>query len=138
MSELDSTSLKNAVSSLEETLHFIEERRGKAFQKELDILRAAAIQNFEVAYEQCWKFMKRWLEINRGVSESDVFTKKELFRYCAEAGLLSDSVIWFEFNKSRNKSAHTYNPVTAEEVFETAKDFLASAQEFLERLERRL
>ncbi|NTU54518.1 MAG: hypothetical protein HGA97_12675 [Chlorobiaceae bacterium] len=31
---------------------------------DLQTIKSGVIHNFEVAYEQCWKFMKRWLEIN--------------------------------------------------------------------------
>ena len=45
-----------------------------------ETVRAGVIQNFEVAYEQCWKMMKRWLEENIGRTYVDGVTRRELFR----------------------------------------------------------
>ena len=41
-----------------------------------ETVRAGVIQNFEVAYEQCWKMMKRWLEENIGRTYVDGVTRR--------------------------------------------------------------
>lgn len=54
-------------------------------------LRAGVIQNFEVAYEQCWKFIERWIRENRAPENADhPRSRKELFRMAARHGLISD------------------------------------------------
>ena len=66
--KLDLTSLRKAVESLKRTLEVADD---KDFMSGLsgsqkDAVRAGVIQNFEVTYELCWKFMRRWLEVNLG------------------------------------------------------------------------
>ncbi len=66
--KLDLSSLRKAVKSLEETLNVANDNK---FMSQLSVfqanaVRAGVIQHFEFTYEICWKFMKRWLEINLG------------------------------------------------------------------------
>lgn len=133
---LDITSLRSAVAALAQSVEVCN-RDAHYDDATRATLRSGVIQNFEVAYELCWKFMKRWLEVFQGVSDSDFLAKKDLFRYAFEAGLISDSAVWFAFHKVRNRTSHTYNETTADEVFETAQTFLSAARAFLEELEQR-
>ena len=139
MDTLDITPLRNAVAALEASLLVVKGKDAATTpEAEMNTLRSGVIQNFEVAYELCWKFMQRWLEVFKGDSAVDFWGKKDLFRHAFEAGLIPDSVPWFEFHRSRNKTSHTYNEDTAEDVFEAAKTFPAHARAFLTELERRL
>ncbi|GHS93226.1 nucleotidyltransferase [Planctomycetales bacterium] len=135
---LDLTNLKNAVAALERAVkvYFSDE----VFRADVDeSLRGGVIQAFEFTYELCWKFMKRWLETNTTPAVVEVmFTKKELFRKSAELNLITDPVAWFGFSAARNKTSHTYDGDTADNVAAVAKEFLTYAKDFLSRLEQRL
>ena len=62
-----------------------------AFDRDLqEAVRAGVIQNFEIAYEQSWKMMKRWLEDSVGATYVDGVTRRELFRLAAEHRLITD------------------------------------------------
>jgi nucleotidyltransferase substrate binding protein (TIGR01987 family) len=87
---------------------------------DLQTIKSGVIQNFEVAYEQCWKFMKRWLEINISPDIADGVSRRELYRISAENRLIDDVDLWMEFHKARNLTAHTYQAVNAEEAFRVA------------------
>jgi nucleotidyltransferase substrate binding protein (TIGR01987 family) len=103
-----------------------------------EILRAGIIHQFTVAYEQCWKFIQRWIRENRTVEGADrPRTRKELFRMAAAAELISDPVPWFEFGDARNLSAHTYDGAQAALVYDAAKRFLPHALELLSRLQEK-
>ncbi|MFA6033684.1 MAG: HI0074 family nucleotidyltransferase substrate-binding subunit [Myxococcota bacterium] len=102
-----------------------------------EAVRSGVIQNFEVAYELCWKFMKRWLEVNVGSAEVDGVTRRELFRVATENRLITDVDLWMEFHESRNESSHIYDEQTAENVFGDAKRFLVEAKSLIAVLEAR-
>ena len=103
----------------------------------VETLRAGVVQNFEVAYEQTWKMMKRWLEMNASPVEVDGVTRRQLFRLCHENRLIDDVDAWMAFHKSRNETSHTYNAETADDVFSVAGDFLPSAQDVFSRIAER-
>ena len=129
--ELDS--LKKAVAALERSLRVVNEQ--SAGEADLvETLRAGVVQNFEVAYEQTWKMMKRWLELNANPIEVDGVTRRQLFRLCHENRLIDDVDVWMAFHKSRNETSHTYNAETADDVFSVAKSFLPAAQDVFSRI----
>ncbi|MDP3531890.1 MAG: HI0074 family nucleotidyltransferase substrate-binding subunit [Alphaproteobacteria bacterium] len=66
--------------------------------------QAGAILTFEFCYELSWKTMKRILE-SRGL---EIGSPKDTFRKAALEKLIEDPEIWFEFQKKRNLTAHTY------------------------------
>ena len=129
--KLDFTALKNSINSLERAI--------SSSEKFLDdyiyeTLRAGVIQNFEVCYELCWKFMERILYNFYGVDSKALF-RKDLFRKVYEKDLIENPIIWFEFYKARNKTAHTYDAEIAEEVYEISKKLLVEAKSFLNKIE---
>lgn len=133
---LDLSSLQKAVGSLERAVRVAALKiKCPAEKDEEEVIRAGVIQNFEFTYELCWKFMKRWLEINLGRAVVDGIPRKELFRLAAESRLIDNVEIWFEYNNLRNETAHTYDAATAEDVYEAAIRFNADARAFLKVLE---
>ena len=136
---LDLSSLRKAIESLEKTLKVAENKELAAGLDDdaKDAIRAGGIQNFEFTYELCWKFMRRWLGINVGSTYVDGVTRRELFRLSAENRLISDVDQWMEYHDARNETAHTYNEDTADDVFETSRIFLADAKKLLEALKER-
>ena len=133
---LDLSSLRKAVDSLERAIKVASSQiKGKFNTDEEEVIRAGVIQNFEFTYELCWKFMKRWLEINISGAAVDGASRKELFRLAAESQLISDVEAWFEYNKWRNETAHIYDRKTAEDVYAAAVRFAAHARVFLKVLE---
>jgi nucleotidyltransferase substrate binding protein (TIGR01987 family) len=132
--ELDS--LKKAIGALARSLRVVDEQAGGNADL-VETLRAGVVQNFEVAYEQCWKMMKRWLEANVSPDDVDGVTRRQLFRLCHENRLIDDVDVWMGFHRSRNETSHTYNSETAGDVFTMAKTFLPSAQDVLARIAER-
>ncbi len=133
---LDLSGLQKAVGSLERAIKVANTMiQGKVDTDQEEVIRAGVIQNFEFTYELCWKFMRRWLEKNAGGQAIDGLTMKELFRMAAERHLIKDVEAWFDYQRKRNKTAHTYNEVTAEDVFDTAVCFITDAKDLLKSLE---
>jgi nucleotidyltransferase substrate binding protein (TIGR01987 family) len=135
--KLDITSLKNAVQALRKSIDVYEKNR----DADVDLsntLRSGVIQNFEVAYELSWKFMRRWLEANISSDIVMGVTRKEFYRIAAENLLIPDVEIWWNFHEGRNKTSHTYDSIVADDVLDTAMKFLPYANDFITRLEQRL
>jgi len=134
--ELDS--LRKAVDALSRSLLASDAAMATLGDDLRDTIRAGVIQHFEMAYEQCWKFMQRWLRENVSPEAADFpRTRKELFRMAARQGLISDPAPWFTFGDARNLTSHTYDEAQAVTVYEAARLFLPHAQELLDRLEER-
>jgi nucleotidyltransferase substrate binding protein (TIGR01987 family) len=96
-----------------------------------EAIRAGVIQSFEVAYEQSWKMMKRWLEQNTSPLDIDGVSRRQLFRIACEAGLIEDVEQWMLFHKARNETSHIYDVEKAKAVFEMAAPFLEACSKLL-------
>ena len=106
----------------------------KSDKKLIDALRSGVIQNFEVAFEQSWKFIVRWLNENISYGIAQGITKIELFRLAGEHLLIDDVSKWILFKYCRNQSSHIYSETTAEEVLKSALEFLPYVKYLLKRL----
>ncbi|MDR1560651.1 MAG: nucleotidyltransferase substrate binding protein [Clostridiales bacterium] len=136
---LEITGLKNAVQAYERGLNVVLRKDDKSTpEDEIEILRSGLIQSFEFCYELCWKYMKRWIEMNISPDAADGVTRRELFRRAAENRLITDIDKWMIFHAARNRTSHIYNEDVADEVFKVAKTFLPFARDLVERLESRL
>ncbi len=131
--KLDFTSLRCAIASLEKSIrsYTVLSENSTLTSDDIDTVKAGVIQNFEVAYEQCWKFMKRWIEQNVSPEIVDGVTRRELFRVSAENRLIDDVTQWMEFHQSRNLTALTYDAENAGHAFSAALLFIDAAKDFL-------
>lgn len=132
-------SLKKAVSAMQRALAKSEDA---AFMRRMDdvtrdVIRSGVIQHFEFTYELCWKYMKRWLESNVSVTAADGVTRRELFRQAAEQRLITDVERWMRYHDARNRTSHTYESDTADEVYDVTHGFAHDASELLKALEAR-
>lgn len=137
MAKLELDSLRKAVTSLRAV---VEKSDDANFMRGLDAIvqeaiKAGVIQHFEFTWELCWKFIKRWLEINR--TPTTGVTRRELFRLAAENRLITDVDAWVRHSEARNLTSHTYDTEVAERVYNAAHDFSRDAQRLLEALEAR-
>lgn len=135
---LNLESLRKSVESLERALQVSKSPLALENPVIEETIQAGVIQNFEVAFELCWKFIQRWIRTNRSSEEADYpRTRKELFRAAAAFGLIDDPSPWFEYGDARNLATHTYDEERAEEVYRISERFLGDAQALLRRLEDR-
>jgi nucleotidyltransferase substrate binding protein (TIGR01987 family) len=76
------------------------------------------IQRFEFTFELAWKTLKDYLEfMGHSVSASP----RPVIKGAFAAGVITDGQAFIDMIDARNKIAHTYNVVTAEEVFSKLK-----------------
>ncbi|MBI2603272.1 MAG: nucleotidyltransferase substrate binding protein [Deltaproteobacteria bacterium] len=92
--------------------------------------KAGAIQSFEFCYELAWRMIKKVLA-QKGV---EVASPRDSFREGARSGLIGDPEVWFDFQKKRNSTVHTYNI----EVMDELVNILPRFSEELDDLVRKL
>lgn len=137
---LDLSALRAAVAALADAIAVVSDTAWFAQQRPnvQQVLRAGAIQSFEIAYEVSVKMLKRQIELDSASpSEVDTQSFRELLRIAAERGLIADVEAWFQYRTLRNITAHTYDHEKAMQVFAGATDFLADANFLLTKLQAR-
>lgn len=134
---LNLESLRKSIDGLARSIHAAHSLPDILSDDLKETIRAGVIQNFEVAYEQCWKMMQRWLKENINPEEAEFpRTRKELFRMAARYGLISDPLTWFVYSDTRNLSLDTYNEQQAVSVYKMAECFLPDAKYLSKQLEQ--
>src|SRR5882724_10018777 len=104
-------------------------QRLQSFRKAFDLLSNAAaiashrelsdleqqglIQAFEFTHELAWNTLKDFLE-SRGTTE--LYGSKDATREAFAKGLLENGEAWMAMIQSRNRTTHTYNQDTADEI----------------------
>lgn len=104
-------------------------QRFQSFQKALSQLSAATvlaqqrrlseleqqglIQAFEFTHELAWNVLKDFL-LSRGAVE--LYGSKDATREAFAQGLIANGDDWMDMIAARNRSSHTYNEKTAQEI----------------------
>ena len=73
------------------------------------------IQGFEFTHELAWNVMKDFFVYQGNTS---ITGSRDATREAFKQGLIEDGDVWMEMIASRNKSSHTYNESTANELAE--------------------
>lgn len=135
---LDLTSLRQALSSLEDGLEVVRDTGWFSRQNEKvrNTLIAGVIQNFEFVYEISTKMLRRRLEMDAlNPAEVDFANFRDVLRMAAEKGLIQDVQAWFGYRQMRNITAHTYDRQKAQQVYEGTQAFMQDARALLAKLE---
>lgn len=128
MSTIQIDSLRKAVQALE--IGFNEH----AMYHGVLTVRDGVIQRFEIAMDLSWKITARVLRDVYGVQDTEILTKKDIFRQAAKYRLLDDPEAWFGHYDARNDTSHQYDNDVAEKTFARARHYLVDAQLLLQRL----
>lgn len=133
---LELEALENSILALDNSIEVYKKicEIDKENKKLTDALRSGVIQNFEVSFEQSWKFIVRWLNENVSYGIAQGVSKKELFRLAAEHLLIDDVLKWIEFKNCRNLTSHIYSEMTAEDVLKHSLEFPIYVKYLLKRL----
>jgi len=109
-------SFKTALSKLEIAV-IKEKEKADSRDKDaliLDLIKDGVIHRFEYTHELAWNVMKDFL-VHAG--NTNIFGSKDATREAFAAGLIMEGDVWMDMIKSRNKTSHTYNEETADEIF---------------------
>ena len=73
------------------------------------------IQRFEYTYELAWKTLQDYI---KDIGIPDINGPSKVLQEALKMKLITDSSGWSQLKKSREKTSHTYDPETAEEIKE--------------------
>lgn len=73
------------------------------------------IQGFEFVHELAWNVIKDFFEYQ---GNSSIMGSRDATREAFKRNLIADGEGWMDMIASRNKSSHTYNEATADEIAE--------------------
>ena len=77
--------------------------------------RLSVIKSFEISFELAWNVMKDYLSY-KGITE--IVGSRDSIRHAFNQGLILNGQVWMEMIEARNKTSHTYNEETADELAE--------------------
>jgi len=98
---------KKALRQLREAVALSENRELSDLEKQ------GMIQAFEYTHELAWTTLKDFLEYK---GQKDIYGSKDASRKAFQLGIIEDGEGWMDMIQSRNKTSHTYNRETAEEI----------------------
>ena len=79
-----------------------------------EIVKEGLIQRFEYTHELAWNVMKDYLTYQ---GNPNVGGSRDTTREAFQLQLFSDGHVWMDMISSRNKTSHTYNEETADEIY---------------------
>ncbi len=79
-----------------------------------EMIKEGLIQRFEYTHELAWNVMKDYAAFQ---GNSTVAGSRDATREAFQLHLFSDGKIWMDMIGSRNKTSHTYNESTADEIY---------------------
>jgi len=98
---------KRALQQLGEAVVLSESRELSNLEK------LGVIQTFEYTHELAWTSLKDFLEYK---GQKDIYGSRDASRKAFQLGIVEDGEGWMDMIQSRNKTSHTYNKETAEEI----------------------
>ena len=84
-----------------------------------DIIKEGVIQRFEYTHELAWNVMKDFLA---KAGNENIFGSMDATREAFALQLIENGELWMDMIRSRNKTSHTYNEETADEIFRKILD----------------
>lgn len=84
-----------------------------------ELEKQGLIKAFEYTYELAWNTLKDFLEYQ---GQTNIYGSRDTIRKAFELGLIDKGESWMDMLKSRNKTSHTYNEETAEEICRAVVD----------------
>jgi len=99
-----------------------------------DLEKQGLIQAFEFTHELAWNVMKDFAAYQ---GNYEMYGSRDASREAFKQGLIKDGHIWMEMIKSRNKSSHTYNESTSEEIVaDVVNHYINAFMEFKAKMQQ--
>ncbi len=79
-----------------------------------ELIKEGLIQRFEYTHELAWNVMKDYAEYQGNFA---IGGSRDASKEAFQLQLISNGEIWMDMIASRNKTSHTYNEATANEIY---------------------
>lgn len=79
-----------------------------------EMIKEGIIQRFEYTHELAWNVMKDYAEYQ---GNSNIGGSRDATREAFQLKLITNGHLWMDMISSRNKTSHTYNEETANEIY---------------------
>lgn len=100
-----------------------------------EMIKEGLIQRFEYTHELAWNVMKDYTEYQ---GNSNVGGSRDATREAFQLNLITDGQIWMDMISSRNKTSHTYNEATANEIYaKILSDYYRALLDFKKTMEEK-
>ncbi|MEP7263858.1 MAG: nucleotidyltransferase substrate binding protein [Bacteroidota bacterium] len=112
--------LTQAVDYIRKNVADMEDSKELKSIKVLDeIIKEGLIQRFEYTHELAWNVMKDFAEYQ---GNFQIKGSRDATQEAFKMELVTDGEVWMDMISSRNKTSHTYNQQTADEIFRSILD----------------
>lgn len=130
------SNFNKALKKLSEAIEYSKEKKEDPSVMKNEIIKEGIIQRFEYTHELAWKTMKDYAKF-QGIP--DVAGSKDASREAYQLGLISEADTWMDMMISRNKTSHTYDESTVQEIYEKIiQDYSLAFQDLQKRMETKL
>ena len=116
------SNFKKAFEKLKQSVEFIQSieltvqsHRDQTERIQDELIKEGLIQRFEYTHELAWKVMKDYA-LFQGIQ--DVGGSRDAIREAFQLNLIDNGEIWMDMLSSRNKTSHTYNETTANDIYQ--------------------
>lgn len=128
-----------AVDKLSQSVKYIQENFTTEASLEDEILdemiKEGIIQRFEYTHELAWNVMKDYAEYQ---GNSNIGGSRDASREAFQLKLITNGHLWMDMITSRNKTSHTYNEETANEIYnKILKEYYPAFIEFKNTMEEK-
>lgn len=98
-----------------------------------EMMKEGLIQRFEYTHELAWNVMKDYA-VYQG--NPNIGGSRDATREAFQLQIISDGQVWMDMIGSRNKTSHTYNEETADEIYtKIIEEYYPAFLEFQKTLE---
>ena len=127
---------QKALQKLVEAVDYIKNNDSKAEIVLDEIIKEGLIQRFEYTHELAWNVMKDYATYQ---GNTTVGGSRDATREAFQLQLMSDGAVWMDMIGSRNKTSHTYNEATADEIYlKILNDYFPAFLEFKKNMEQKM
>ena len=125
-----------ALKKLSDAVSYVKENIDEDSDSDLDqIVKEGLIQRFEYTHELAWNVMKDYAAYQ---GNANVGGSRDATREAFQLQLIKDGELWMDMLTSRNKTSHTYNEETAEEIYQKIiNDYHLAFVEFKQKMEEK-
>ena len=128
-----------AVDKLSQSVKYIQENFNEEESLDDEILdemiKEGLIQRFEYTHELAWNVMKDYAEYQ---GNPNIGGSRDASREAFQLKLVTNGHIWMDMITSRNKTSHTYNEETAQEIYsKILKEYYPAFIEFKNTMEEK-